>query len=103
MHSRSYIDFLNKKEICSELTSKGSAEDTLLLHELHKASATEREVMGKIIFYQPDKSLLLKVKLVAALDTVWLITTSNGKAVTNKQNRNIVPFINYKFFMRKVA
>ena len=72
MPSRSDTDFLKKKEKGSELTSKGSAEDTLLLHDIHKASATEREATGEIIHYQPDETLAIQVKLDAAHDTVWL-------------------------------
>ena len=63
---------MKKKEKGSELTSKGSAEDTLLLHDIHTASATEREATGEIILYQPDETLAIQVKLDAAHDTVWL-------------------------------
>ncbi|MCQ2238706.1 MAG: hypothetical protein MJZ73_05685 [Bacteroidaceae bacterium] len=67
---------MKKNEGCSELTSRGSAEDTLLLQDkIRESSVMEREMTGEIILYQPDATLSLQVELDAAHDTVWLATS----------------------------
>ncbi|MDO4215598.1 MAG: RhuM family protein [Bacteroidales bacterium] len=98
---------MKKKEMSSELTSKGSTEDTLLLqpNANHSAPDMEREATGEIILYQPDETLSLQVKLDAAHDTVWLSTSQMSLLFAKEEStirRHIINIFAEKELMKDI-